>query len=593
MSAGVKFVQEPWVYAEQAPPHDLLKVKHWRKHYDVNLLPDFLRDTEVGDSVKRHHGKWESDMMSAALARQFFDGADYLKGDIDSGTLFFIPVYETKKCRGGVIYWDKAEREQLQRQIFKVYEIEKTKGTKNWLRKANRIVNELLSEFPADTWTPFSSLKAHHIMTWILHMQAYDEKTSGELIKSFIRDVESPELCILMFRFPERDIEFYKLRELRRFIRNMHRALEEIRLILLGLKSKFRFPILCTKIGDELITVVLNHNPWTPSKRPVEDIIAEISRISSKRGGVKCAIKVIRVKLKKKPSKKRGGRPYWVVYESPVEEEYYVGSSVREGGVGKAEWVSDMRKRTVAWTSIEPKYGLTKSCERFIVDYALKVMEKLPHTPGFTKPQLKLNASPDIMFTVMDGYERFLQDVEKRMKPVVKSFSRSIFVLGLDGYRKAFRSYEWLVNIAKERLHIPVNIGMVVVDSKFPFWRVLEILKKYPNNLTVVPRGGKMVSLSENDFKYMMEMIPIVRKIKPSVWENEIAPASAKSIEELDFELRRLSEGAKRKINPNDGKKILDFAKKLDENHRELTEEQRRSIRYAAFKRLSDFAMGK
>ena len=102
-----------------------------------------------------------------------------------------------------------------------------------------------------------------------------------------------------------------------------------------------------------------------------------------------------------------------------------------------------------------------------------------------------------------------------------------------------------------------------------------------------------MVSLNENDFRYMMEIIPIVQKIKRSVWESEIVPASAKSIEELDFELRRLSEGVKRKINFKDREKILDFAKKLDNNHRELTEGQRRSIRYAAFKRLSDFAMGK
>lgn len=574
-----------WVYAEESPPHDLLKVLYWKRHYDVSFVPDLLKGTELVDAIRRHHSKWQSDMMAASLARQFFDGADYVHGDLDSGTLFFIPVFEDERSKGGVIQWSQHERRELWKKIIETYNEERSRGG-NWERRANRRVNNLLSEFPADTWTPFTSLKAHHIMTWILHMQALDERTGGELIEGFIRGVENPELCILMFRFPE--TEFQRLKELRRFIRRRNRTLEEVRLILSGLKEKFRFPILCCRVGDELITAVLNHNPWAPNKRPVEAVLSELSK-----KGVKCAIKVIRVKLRREPSKKRRMRPYWVTTEPLSEEEYYVGASVTEGGTGRAEWASDLLKDMVAWVSIEPKLNLAKSCEYFVVKYALKVMEKIPHKPGLTKPELKLDASPDIMFTVVEGYERFLNKVGKIMKTVVKSFSKSIFVWGLNRYRykKAFISYQRLL-ILKQRLHIPVNIGMVITGAKFPFWRVLEILKKYPNNITMIPRSGKMVSLKEEDFRLMMDIIPIVNRIKRSVWENEIVPFSARSLVELNFELKRLSESVKVKVFPNDAKKIFEFAKKLDENHSDCSEEERRAVRYDAFKRLSDFAKG-
>lgn len=88
----------------------------------------------------------------------------------------------------------------------------------------------------------------------------------------------------------------------------------------------------------------------------------------------------------------------------------------------------------------------------------------------------------------------------------------------------------------------------------------------------------------------MQKIIPVVRGIKSSVWNNEIAPVSARSLEELEFELKRLASGAKAKINDEQKRRILEFAKGLDENHAGESEEKKRGIRYAAFKRLGDFA---
>jgi len=80
---------------EYCEPHDILKVSFWTRHGDPSLLPKLLTETSLAKAVREHHEKrWMSDKLAAAIARPFFDSVDYVKGDLDFGTLFFIPVYE-------------------------------------------------------------------------------------------------------------------------------------------------------------------------------------------------------------------------------------------------------------------------------------------------------------------------------------------------------------------------------------------------------------------------------------------------------------------------------------------------------------------
>jgi hypothetical protein len=240
----------------EAVPHDLLKVRYWTKHGNVELLPDFLRGSRVWNAVKDHHReRWRSDVLSAAVARQFFDGDEYVTGDLESGVHYFIPVYETQNCIDGLIELPLSYREKLHEQIMRIYNEEYERGG-NWEIRANERVNKLLLFFPADTWTPFVSLAAHHLMTWILHLQ-------GEgTLKSAARNeggLWKTELCILMFRIPE--TEFHKLKEIRRFYVNREDTLRKLESLLYhNLQGNYGVGLVSVRVGDELVTVTVDRN---------------------------------------------------------------------------------------------------------------------------------------------------------------------------------------------------------------------------------------------------------------------------------------------------------------------------------------------
>ena len=102
-------------------PHDVLKLCYWTRHDNVELLPDFLKNTSLASVIARHHRRrWISDRLASAMARPFFDGTDFVKGDLDSGTLFFIPVYEVRACREGAIAWKSEDRRRVRGMVMQV-----------------------------------------------------------------------------------------------------------------------------------------------------------------------------------------------------------------------------------------------------------------------------------------------------------------------------------------------------------------------------------------------------------------------------------------------------------------------------------------
>ena len=207
----------------ECPPHDWLKVLHWSHHGDTSHLPEVLKGTHTWTAVEKHHKeRWHSDYLSAAIARQFFDGSEYVDGDLENGEHFFIPVYETGDCVNGVIRWPYARRQKLDSEIRKLYDEEHQRRGLDWDKRASRRVNNLLQYFPADTWTPFVSLAAHHMITWILH-----EQGEGE-IKNAVET--NHELCLLTFKVNE--TEFYKLKELRSFHAKSEKTLQSLDMIL-------------------------------------------------------------------------------------------------------------------------------------------------------------------------------------------------------------------------------------------------------------------------------------------------------------------------------------------------------------------------
>jgi len=561
------------------PPHDLLKVAYWKKHYDISKLPKFLQNTITGKAIEEHHDKWISDRLAACIARLFFDGTEFIDGDLDGGTLFFIPVYENKDCQNGVIKWDSAKRKELQEKLFKIYEEEYKKGGKNWEKIANNKVNKELMYFPADTWTPFVSLMAHHAITYILHTP--DEG----YIKHWIEEIapkkgEIPELILLFIGIPE--IEVYRLKELRKFHSIRKYTLKIIRRLLSKLNIR------SIKIGDEVITLVVNYK--IRDKPLLESIINEIIR-----SNIRCTLRIISIPIKKEISEKRR-KSYWIIADKPIINSYTVGTSLESGfEVGRAEWAKHLEAKEVAWICIKPKGNIITCCEEFIKNYAIEIMDKIAQKYGFEfskKIEPKFLASPDLMLTIIQDYHKFLNDVRSYLhldSSILMSFSKSLFIVSIHDRSKAFRIYERLLDIAKN-LHISIEISMIVTHSKFPFWKVLELIDIYSNKFTIYPRGGMPVSLKPEDFKLMKDMIPIVKEIKSTVWKEEIVPVSIKSLEEFEFELERLSSGSKQKINQYQKEKILNFIKELENNHKDESEESKRKIRYSAFNRLSDFA---
>jgi len=569
--------------AEEAIPHDILKPAHWSKHYDTKLLPDFLRGTEVEKAIREHHEKWFSDTLAAAVGRPFFDGPDYMEGeDIDNCTLFFIPVYETDECKNGVVRWTREKRKKLQEDILRIFKEERRKGGKNWLLRANRRVNEALRHFPADTWSPVSSLKAHHMSTWMLH--PHDDVLKG-IVKDKISRGEYPELLMLMIGVPS--TEFHKLKERRKFEQFRKSTISKIEdLFFKTLPEKYGLRLPFARVGDEVLTLILADQKVR--RKPILKLI--LSTLMQAR--VKCRITVMRIPVSREKSKTRR-RDCYVISEEPRTEEYPLGATLEEGKLkGKAEWVVHMKKPLVLWVVIRPK-DLVECCRFFIEEYAMKKLESLPRVlrPGAIKrPEPMLAANPDLMITITDDYMRFLRDVKKVLGPksdILMSFSESLFIRGMKEPESAVRIYARLLSL-KRKLHIPVDMSLILTYNKFPFWRVLEIAKTYKNSLTFLPRGGTSMSLTEKDFEEAMKVIPIVKGIKKSVW-GEVVKASAKSMTEFMFELERLTIG-KGKLTIAQRNALLKLAKTIEQNHQNEPEHVRRVLRYRIFDGLSDFA---
>ena len=565
---------------EYCEPHDILKVSYWTRHGDPSLLPKFLSETSLAKAVKEHHEKrWLSDKLAAAIARPFFDSVDYVKGDLDSGMLFFIPVYEPEGR--AIVIWSHEDRAKLQDYLWDLCE--------KWLRSNVRLeeiyrrLNEKLAYFPADTWAPVSSLKAHHISTAILHEQ--DEGILKSAVKESIDRDGYAELILITIGLDES--AFHRLKELREFERLRRETVERLRYLLFGrLKSSYGVTLPLLRVGDELITMTVNRVvSRVPIVNAVLNTLAELN--------IRCVVRVTRFRVEQKRSAKRR-EMYYVVTGRSGEEEYGVGIVLEEGvEAGKAEFARYMDSPLVAWVFLEPDGELPELCERFITDYASKVMEHIATEYKLGKWSLvdvRSLVSPDMMLTIADCYNRFLEDLLREVKsvaPVIMSFHRSILLAGLRSVKHGFKLHEDILKV-RGRIHIPVKIATVVTYPKNPFWRVFELKLNFPDAMTVYPRGGMPLSLKEEDFKLMMNIRGMLKSIKSTVWHEEILPCAARSLSELEFELERLSSG-RGKITREQADKIMEFARKLDYNHRDEPEDIRRRVRLAAFKRLADF----
>lgn len=564
-------------------PHDILKINHWTRHTDPSLLPEFLRDTHIAKAVEEHHSKrWVSDKLASAVARPFFDSLDYVKGDLDSGTLFFIPIYGPNGR--DIVIWDGSSRASLQKEVWRIFEDAYRIGDKGFV-KACRKVNERLVYFPADTWSPISSLKAHHIVTAILHEQ--DESLLKGIVESSIK--KDGFVDLLMLTIGLNDIIFHKLRELREFYKQRNETIRRLRFLLPGnLRRLYGVTLPLVLIGDELITITVDRSiKGVPILKAIINTLSDI--------GVVCVLRVTRIRVRREKSVKRKDL-YYIVDQVSDEGVYSIGSSLEEGvDRGSAEFANYMDYPIVVWIDLEVDGDLPSVCRRFVEDYAIKIMERIAadYKLGEVIPfKARFVASPDVMMTVVDDYNRFLRDLQSktRCKPVIQGFYRSLFLAGVKSLGKAFSIHEVIIRL-KKRLHIPVISTSIVTYPKNPFWRVVELMFKFPNTMILYPRGGVTLSLKEDDFNLMMKIKDVVKGIKPSVWEEEVVPSAARSLAELQFELECLSTG-KGKITSKQASEILEFARRLDENHKDEPEEVRRKIRLAAFKRLAAFAKG-
>jgi len=168
-----------------AVPHDLFKLVDWHRHSDRRLIdrefPEAVKgkysvsyrrldgreeSQSIERIIERHHSAkafwsrlWSYADRLSTIAARFRLEYDYwhLKG----GDPFFVRVY------GDIREWSAEDRRSLLKCIMDIFVQYADRVAEHNL--AFEGVNELLSEFPADSRVPFTRLKTHHWLTQAIY----------------------------------------------------------------------------------------------------------------------------------------------------------------------------------------------------------------------------------------------------------------------------------------------------------------------------------------------------------------------------------------------------------------------------------------
>lgn len=560
-------------------PHDLLKVKDWDRHVEVDLLPDELReDPEARGIIKKHHNRGKDPEL--ALADKLSAGIARFRGKYDywyriDGQPFMLKVY------GDIKKYTPGERDRLWIEIERIY---RENGSSEY---SHSEVNEKLASFPQDSRFPLVSLKTHHWMTWALYhqMKGLLEKRTFRLENGKKRplslkkkseryeELRNEELYIIKVSLylPSLGREgMHRLKNMRTFYQLRNRT---TRALFAALRDYSPFPA-----GDDILIAVLSEELRDEAFEKIE------------RTNLPVDVQVFTYRAEEKEGE--------LVLKEQRKGEWALGTSDSMNYVPeKADWQKALSQSWVAWIQISPPDDLIGSASSFLS----VAEEKLARRPREEIEREESDViSPELLFSIADGYREFIDDFKKsfagesklpippsRLK-VVESFERTLFIYGLKKNETSLDVFVRAQQVIEElNLHIDCVLTIAVTRPKHPFWEVLQWLdqKTYLSSL-IIMEGDKVRTLTDEDVEDVRKAIPQMGRISKGKLNDYANKAKLLSKEHLKLMIEG-DQGAG-KIGEKAMKAALELIDSMWKRHGEDELEARKAISMS-FKTMADF----
>ncbi|MGQ9597706.1 MAG: hypothetical protein ACUVUS_10170, partial [Thermoproteota archaeon] len=486
-----------------------------------------IKSKTLEEVIEHHHYSdafWErlwafSDKLSTVAGRFRLD-YDYWHYDVHLNP-FIVRVY------GDIKEWTVGERGELCRKIINILE-------QYCDREAERVkafeeVNRLLAEFPADSRFPYTSLRTHHWLTEVIRgNDAFWLKcVRGGKNAVFDR--------MYIVRMSIAESEFHRLKEIRSFI--------ELRSKILDIASRGLSKWNPIQIGDDLYVICL-------SEGEVKEVINSLIGTGF---GYDLAIftwDIGREEKRVDPDEPDKGTLIYVLKDVKLtrlsvgvheEFEYTPESSAEYSKILEGEY------EYVAWISITPKGDMRELAEEFLKwgenELSRRYGDKRKRLPeSIREPERSPFLSPELALSMAEGYDEFLMDCAREInaeKPdesiAAKSFSRTVFVCGLNNPSEAFQLYNKLAE-AKTKLHIPAILSAIMTKPKYPFWRVLELFKSDVDCLVFVV-GERTVKLTDEVVGLLRQITHPLKGTSRSQYAEIIRFSRRAGLEELKFRI--------------------------------------------------------
>ena len=568
-------------------PHDLLKPYKWKEHGKPDILSEKNRKilsrykTTVKYSnastgwltlekvIKGHHTEkaWIrpfaiADKLAAAVARLKVE-YDYWHEEQENP--FLIKVYGEKS-------WPPEERRKLCSKIFQLLEQYAEDESKH--AEALRKINELLTFFPSDSRFPFIGLKTHHQLTDVLRLNpAIIEKC---------RDKE-PKIELYLARISLSEPEFHRLKKMREFF--------ELRLKLITFARSMLEDYHPIQVGDDVYVVLA-------SPYQVDILKGSLLKASLEAGlGVDLEIFMWPLKREYGLFVVDGEQSELVSLGSHEEWEYRPESHT--------EWVRILEGdyEYVAWISMRPredkvsrKIDMEKIAKEFL-DWAEEELKRRydkirkPVENPISQP---ISLSPELLLSIVEGYDEFVEDCARLVNPekpkeniAIRSFSQTIMLKGLNEPSEGLKLYLNLTG-KKAKLHMPAILTVIVSKPKYPFWRILELLKQEEEDNITFVRGEKVTTLKDFHVKivYQLNLPQLLSKESKTQFYKLVSTASRDEREVLKLKIRGLAQQNKLKSKQTAEAlcKLIDFIAKNSKN-----DDERRKTTYEIFKVLRMF----
>ncbi|MEM2578523.1 MAG: hypothetical protein QXV88_06555 [Candidatus Bathyarchaeia archaeon] len=574
-------------------PHDLLKVVDWGRHASKNTIreffPEFVKEKykiqykniegktgfiTLEQVIEGHHSEdryWEAlwsyaDKLSTPAGRFRLEYDYWHWSNADP---FLVKVY------GDIKEWTRDERDKLKEEM--VAALEKYCDAEGKQHKAFEEINDLLGDFPSDSRFPYTSLKTHHWLTDVIRRN----ETFWKRLSS-ARGLKRGEPIfnnLYIIRISISETQFHRLKEIRGFIELREKILE----ITKSRLSSF-FPL---QIGDDLYIVCLEEDEL----KSIIGLLAETGfgfDVSAFEWSIAREERYVRVDERSEKIyiiKDAVERPQISVgaYESL---DYIPESSAEFSKILEGDY------EYVAWISIQPKGDMKELSQKFLEWGESELKSRYADRRRELKePVMEPTAllSPEIALSIAEGYDKFLEDCAKAINPtnpqgsiVTRSFSRTIFIRGIDEPSEALQTYNNIANL-KAKLHIPTVFSVVVAKPKYPFWRILELFRHDTDCLVFVV-GEKMVKLSDDVVGLLRNVVSSLRDTSRSQFSLIIKASRRAGLEELKFMIE--GKAADGKIPPNASKKLCWL---IDELSKRYSGDELNSVLWRCFKSLEPY----